>query len=201
MLHTKLLQPPHEGQAASPLFNDALSVRIAVFVHEQHIPLELEVDADDSRSWHWIVYDDKAPVATARLVPPPHASHHQQEGTPSKPQYDLREEPCVRIGRVAVRKEYRGRGLAVDLLWTILDWVKQHPHCVEEAYTRTLKEEGEEIPEKGGRWNGLVRVHSQVQVQRVYARVGFETEEKLGRWIEDGIEHVGMVLRMELLQN
>lgn len=202
MLHTAVLPPPHhplvpDSPSNPALFNDALAVRIAVFVHEQNIPLELEVDADDARSWHWIVYDENTPVATARLVPPPHAPHDTVDtnSTLCDGRYDLREEPCVRIGRVAVRKEYRGRGLAVELLRTILEWVAQNPDAVDEAYRRVLKEEG--ISEGKG-WNGLVRVHSQVPVQRVYARVGFETEERMGRWMEDGIEHVGMGLRIPM---
>ncbi|KAI9810101.1 MAG: hypothetical protein M1827_006712 [Pycnora praestabilis] len=85
---------------ASPVpetFKEAMSIREEVFVHEQHVPLENEFDADDSRSFHWIVYasvsnaqggspnsgaedrknsaTNRMPVGTIRLVPPPHPPH------------------------------------------------------------------------------------------------------------------------------
>ena len=37
-------------------FLDAMSVRETVFVDEQEVPLVNELDPDDARSWHWVVY-------------------------------------------------------------------------------------------------------------------------------------------------
>jgi predicted GNAT family N-acyltransferase len=54
----------HDQQTASipQIFRDAMFVREAVFVDEQNVPLEVEFDEDDHRSWHWVVY---ASVATS----------------------------------------------------------------------------------------------------------------------------------------
>ena len=47
-------------------FLDAMVVRKHVFVEEQKCRLENEIDDDDARSWHWVVY---ASVSTAKSVP------------------------------------------------------------------------------------------------------------------------------------
>lgn len=86
-----------------PAFQDALAVREEVFVKEQGVPLQNELDEDDHRSFHWVVYASVAavctpahrqhnhhhpghtggsstariPVGTIRLVPPPHSPHGQ----------------------------------------------------------------------------------------------------------------------------
>ena len=57
-------------------------------------------------------------------------------------------------------------------------------------------EHAEEIG--GSEWKGLVLVHAQVSVEKVWAKMGFVTDEKLGRWDEEGIEHLGMWRRIEL---
>lgn len=41
-------------------------------------------------------------------------------------------------------------------------------------------------------------VHAQVQGEKMYERFGFVTDEKMGRWDEEGIEHVGMWKRIDL---
>ena len=46
------------------IFLDAMSVREEVF-GEQGIPLEIEFDADDARSWHWVVYASVASTAVS----------------------------------------------------------------------------------------------------------------------------------------
>lgn len=51
---------------------DATAVRLAVFVVEQGIPLELEVDEADPVSVHAVVYAAGVPVATGRLLPDAH---------------------------------------------------------------------------------------------------------------------------------
>jgi predicted GNAT family N-acyltransferase len=51
---------------------DATAVRLAVFVAEQGIPVELEVDEADPVSVHAVVYAEDVPVATGRLLPDAH---------------------------------------------------------------------------------------------------------------------------------
>ncbi|KAG6008550.1 hypothetical protein E4U21_004390 [Claviceps maximensis] len=97
---------PHDEQPLHipKIFLDAMEVRESVFVNEQKVPLENELDADDARSCHWVVYasvnkteeeeeeeevrdDDGSiiqprkssarttPVGTIRVVPFPHEPH------------------------------------------------------------------------------------------------------------------------------
>ncbi|MCJ1304098.1 hypothetical protein MMC08_006910 [Hypocenomyce scalaris] len=84
-------QPP----SIPPTFLEAMSIRETVFVQSQGVPLENELDADDPRSWHWVVYasvgvpkgggeerkgseSGRLPVGTLRLVPPPHPPHPEE---------------------------------------------------------------------------------------------------------------------------
>lgn len=95
-------QPAH----VPPVFRDAMEVREAVFVREQGVPLEYELDADDPRSCHWVVYASvnrttepeqrdpgtgeivrarrsvtrSQPVGTLRVVPFPHPPHPRDGG-------------------------------------------------------------------------------------------------------------------------
>lgn len=69
------------------------AVREAVFVREQRVPPELELDAHDPHSVHVLASDaDGAPIGTGRLTPE------------------------RRIGRMAVLPEWRGRGVGAAML-------------------------------------------------------------------------------------
>lgn len=81
-------------------FQQALEVRIRVFVTEQHGPLADEPDAWDPQAQHFIVQAQGKTVGTARLYQP-------YPGT-------------AKIGRVALLPEYRGRGWGARLLQTLL---------------------------------------------------------------------------------
>jgi ubiquinone/menaquinone biosynthesis C-methylase UbiE/predicted GNAT family N-acyltransferase len=74
---------------------DALSVRIAVFVDEQGIAREDEIDEYDDVAVHCVGYAGGAPVAAGRLV--------VMDG-------------YGKIGRMAVLKEHRGSGLGARVL-------------------------------------------------------------------------------------
>ena len=43
------------------------SVRGSVFIEEQNIPLEIDVDGNDESYIHFVVYDNRTPIGTARL--------------------------------------------------------------------------------------------------------------------------------------
>lgn len=79
----------------------AQSVRMVVFVEEQDVPIELEMDDMDAKSIHIVIFDDQKAVATARLL------------------------PDASIGRMAVLVQYRGQGLGAMLLQTLMDKAKQ----------------------------------------------------------------------------
>ncbi|KAM5462368.1 hypothetical protein MauCBS54593_008033 [Microsporum audouinii] len=167
---------PDQQQRKHSIFRDGLHVRIAVFVDEQRCAAENEVDADDERSWHWVAYagPGRVPVGVVRLVPPPHEGHQHEGGEGGEEEEEHERRPFIKIGRLAVLPAYRGKGLARLLVDTALGWAAEH------------------AVEVGAGWDGLVLIHAQTDVEAMYARLGFKTDESMGRWVEEGIPHVGM---------
>ena len=115
---------------------DARAIRWAVFVDEQHVPVELEWDDFDAVSWHAVAYDGAgAPVATGRLLPDGH------------------------IGRMAVVKSSRGLGIGGTLLEGLMAKAIElgYPELILNAQTAALsfyarygfKAEGDEFMEAG----------------------------------------------------
>ena len=86
-LTTRWLQP---GDALS----DAYAVRTKVFIEEQNVPVELEVDELDPLADHLVIYNHHKPVATGRIV----------------------WSPTVTIGRIAVLPELRGSGIGAEIV-------------------------------------------------------------------------------------
>jgi len=77
------------------------AIRTAVFIHEQRVPENLEWDDFDAISMHVLAFNsDGKPVGTARLLPDGH------------------------IGRMAVLKEWRGKGYGGAVLQRILEELK-----------------------------------------------------------------------------
>ncbi|WP_437652448.1 GNAT family N-acetyltransferase [Sorangium sp. So ce1182] len=79
----------------SPLYAGALRLRFDVFVVEQAVPADVEIDELDADAQHYVVLEGDEVVATMRIVP-----------------YD----GALKVGRVAVRKDLRGAGLGRRLL-------------------------------------------------------------------------------------
>jgi predicted GNAT family N-acyltransferase len=77
---------------------DAFAVRIAVFVVEQQIPRDEELDELDVTATHAVGYLDGVPVAAGRLVPG---------------------DGYAKIGRMAVLREHRGHGYGAAILEAI----------------------------------------------------------------------------------
>lgn len=75
----------------------AAALRHQVFVVEQGVPAELELDEMDAQSLHAVAYQDGVPVATGRLLPDGH------------------------IGRMAVRQHARGAGTGSLVLCALMD--------------------------------------------------------------------------------
>ena len=195
-------------------FIDAMIVRETVYVHEQGVPLENELDEDDPRSFHWTAYasvpnksngstsDDvrkgsgstKMPIGTIRLVLPPHGLH------PNGSHYtDVHKdnESYVKLGRLAVIKEFRKAGIGKLLIETALALVRDHPYDMAPTVDASGLEQVHQR-EVGMDFRGLICVHSQTGVQKVWRRYGFETDESMGHWDEEGIDHVGMWKRVDI---
>ena len=80
---------------------DAMKVRVEVFVEEQQIPLAMEQDPADELSLHAVAYNRLGmPVATGRLLPA-----QQGQG---------------RIGRMAVKRVLRESGLGSQVLQALI---------------------------------------------------------------------------------
>jgi predicted GNAT family N-acyltransferase len=123
----------------------AAPIRCAVFVEEQAVPHEIEIDAMDERSLHAVAFEAGKPVATGRLLPAGH------------------------IGRMAVLKDWRGRGIGSEMLRVL----------VEKARSRGARE---------------VFLSAQVQAIDFYRAHGFVEEG--AEYLEAGIPHRDMRRRL-----
>ncbi|MDP4836373.1 MAG: GNAT family N-acetyltransferase [Burkholderiales bacterium] len=88
--------------AWSELSQAASAIRYEVFVHEQHVPLELELDEMDVLSVHALAVDAQGRgLATGRLLPDGH------------------------IGRMAVLQAERKKGLGAQVLRALIEVAKR----------------------------------------------------------------------------
>ena len=90
-----------DWERARPL---AAPIRFAVFVDEQRVPADIELDEMDACSLHAVAFDGKEAVGTARLLPDGH------------------------VGRMAVLKAWRRRGVGGLLLTNLVQKAKQQGH-------------------------------------------------------------------------
>ncbi|HEX7217996.1 MAG TPA: GNAT family N-acetyltransferase [Burkholderiales bacterium] len=79
----------------------AAPIRFAVFVEEQGVPFEIELDEYDPVSLHALAFVGKKAVGTGRLLPDGH------------------------IGRMAVLASHRNKGIGAALLKKLMDAAKQ----------------------------------------------------------------------------
>ncbi|KAF2756929.1 hypothetical protein EJ05DRAFT_477159 [Pseudovirgaria hyperparasitica] len=229
VLHNYIHEKRHDEQPEEipEIFRDAMAVREEVFVDEQACSLVNEVDDDDARSWHWVVYVSVAnnrknsstnnvghaserkdsadasatrkPVGTLRLVPPPHGKHPHDGDFQPTPAYH---EPYVKLTRLALSKDYRGKyGLSRLLLSEALNYAinnaAQIYRAPSPARLEQIKLEGDANGLEEG-WKGLVLVHAQKQLKTFWEKTGFTHDEGLGEWDEEGIRHIGMWRRIPL---
>lgn len=132
----------------------AQAVRHAVFVEEQRIPAELERDPADAGCVHAVAFDAAGQaVGTGRLLPLP--------------------DGVLKLGRLAVLRPWRGRGVGQALLQALLDAARA----------------------QGAR---EVMLHAQQSAASFYLDAGFAPRGE--EFIEAGIPHLEMVLKLELGQ-
>src|SRR6185436_16699255 len=124
----------------------AAPIRFAIFVGEQNVPAGIELDEMDAKCMHAIAYDESGKaIGTGRLLP---------EG---------------RIGRMAVVKEWRRRGVGADLLEALVAEARRRGHAE-------------------------VTLSAQLQAAEFYRSHGFVAEGKV--YTEAGILH--QTMRKEL---
>ena len=125
----------------------AFAIRMRVFVREQRVPAAIELDRDDDRAIHFLATSDGRAVGTARVV-----SHHSS----------------AKIGRMAVLKSYRDKGVGKKLLHRAVATAKK-------LGVRTIY------------------LHAQVPVIEFYEKLGFRCVGAI--FDEAGIPHRKMVLK------
>ena len=144
----------------------ALGIRTRVFVEEQGVPLDLEVDAFDGDPSshehagvvHVLARLDGVPAGTGRLLLDA-SEAHAPEG---------REATLAHIGRVAVLIEQRRLGVGAALM-------------------RALHEDA------GRRGYGGIAISAQAHAEAFYAGLGYVAHGPL--YLEAGIPHRAMELR------
>jgi predicted GNAT family N-acyltransferase len=119
------------------------AIRKSVFIKEQHVPKELEWDGHDADCTQFLATVNAMPVATARLTP---------QG---------------QIGRMAVLRDFRGKGVGSRLLAAVIDQAKQT------GYKQVF-------------------LHAQVNVIKFYEKHGFLAEGEI--FMDAGIAHKAMRL-------
>lgn len=124
----------------------AFGIRMRVFVSEQGVPAEIELDEEDHHAIHFLATTSGRSVGTARLV---------MQGKEAK------------IGRMAILKKYRRRGIGAALLKRVIAAAKR----------------------RGAR---IIFLHAQVPVIGFYEKMGFRCVGPV--FDEAGIAHRKMVL-------
>jgi predicted GNAT family N-acyltransferase len=124
----------------------AFAIRMRVFVKEQSVPVEIELDRDDKRAIHFLATAGGKAVGTARIV------LHSSD---------------AKIGRMAVLKSYRRKGVGNKLLRRAI------------AAARRLGAT-------------TIYLHAQVAVIGFYQRAGFRCVGPV--FDEAGISHRKMIL-------
>jgi predicted GNAT family N-acyltransferase len=130
----------------------AYSIRIRVFVREQGVPKEIELDRDDRKATHLLARIQGKPVGTARLV--------IKNGR-------------AKVGRMAVLKSYRGKGVGKALLKRAIASARQ----------------------SGAK---MIYLHAQVPVIGFYEKMGFRCVGRVFK--EAGIPHRKMALTTRLAE-
>jgi predicted GNAT family N-acyltransferase len=114
---------------------EASRIRFTVFVEEQKVPAEIELDEHDAACVHALAFSGNTAVGTARLLPDGH------------------------IGRMAVRREWRGRGVGGLLLKRLMEAARKRgdkevvlsaqTHAVPFYRSHGFTEEGAEYMDAG----------------------------------------------------
>lgn len=123
-------------QLASP-------IRFQVFVREQRVPAEIELDDMDAPSLHAIAFENEKAIGTGRLLPDGH------------------------IGRMAILKEWRRRGIGAAILKALIDTAERRGdreialsaqlHAVEFYRTHGFEPVGDVYEEAGIPHQAMVR--------------------------------------------
>lgn len=128
---------------------EILYLRTAIFVVEQDCPYQ-EVDEKDRKSFHLFGKNEKGDVIATTRILPQNISYNE-----------------VSIGRVALKKECRGKGIAGDLMQESLLFIEN----------QFGKED--------------IRISAQTYLFNYYSKFNFKPVGK--EYLEDNIPHIEML--------
>ena len=130
--------------------NLGFALRIEVFVREQNVPLELELDEKDhsENTVHIGYFSDDKLIGVARLI-----------------DFDKN---IIHIGRVAIDKDHRGKGIGRELIISCENTAKL-----------ILKREV------------TIELSAQIQAEKFYESLGYNRVNDT-IYLDAGIEHVDM---------
>ena len=81
-------------------YEQILDIRKKVFIEEQKVPQDIEIDEYETKSTHFIVYLNKEPIGCARI----------------------RFNNFAKLERIAIVKKYRRKGFGTDLTKYLIDY-------------------------------------------------------------------------------
>lgn len=137
------------GHACPALVADAFELRQQVFTQEQGFPAEIDVDEYDDAALHVVLYLNQQPAAVLRCV--------------------FLDDGLIKVGRVAVQKAHRGKGLGRALMKFVQQYGNAHQY--------------QKI--------GLSAQHTAIAF---YQSLGYQTEGEM--YDEDGMDHIFMSLSL-----
>lgn len=85
-------------------FKETIKIRETVFIKEQNVPKEIEIDEIDKEAKHFIAYIKNKPIGCARI---------------RKINY------YAKLERIAILKEYRGKGFGKELTNFLINYCKK----------------------------------------------------------------------------
>ncbi len=145
-------QVKHFNEISVNDYHDILHLRTAIFVVEQDCPYQ-EVDEKDKQAYHLFARNSNNEVIAVTRILPPEVSYAE-----------------VSIGRVALKSEERGIGIADTLL-------EKSKAFIEEKFGKSS-----------------IRISAQTYLLNYYQRHGFMP---LGEeYLEDDIPHIEMLLEV-----
>ncbi|MEQ1964245.1 GNAT family N-acetyltransferase [Xenorhabdus khoisanae] len=135
------------GRQDLALIEQAFSIRKQVFTDEQGFDAEIDIDEYDDIALHVVIFDDEKPIGVLRAIP--------------------QDDNMLKVGRVAVLKDYRGQGIGRDVMKFIEDY---------------------------GRKNKVTTIglSSQCHARPFYESLGYQAQGEI--YLEDGAEHIFMTL-------
>ncbi len=102
---------------------DALDIRFKVFVVEQKVDKEIELDEYENTAVHIVMYDDEKPIANCRII---------------------FVDDKIKIGRVAVLSQCRGKGYGEMIMKEALNYLikegKENVYISSQLYIKSFYE-------------------------------------------------------------